>query len=142
MADADPPHEIGDGKSPGHGNVDPPDTDAVSKQIHNAEQQDHQKGEVGCKAKEPGWVGRAGQDNRANLVRDCAEAMPGREVAWLLGRKLVRSFFNACRDLGRHGLDYLARCVRQIEFASLPLSLPWLANSLFSITASQNKVYA
>src|SRR5438132_14209787 len=94
------------------------------------------------KAKEPGWVGRAGQDNRANLVRDCAEAMPGREVAWLLGRKLVRSFFNACRDLGRHGLDYLARCVRQIEFASLPLSLPWLVNSLFSITTSQHKVYA
>ena len=40
MADADPPDKVYDGESPGHRNVDPPDTDAHGKEIGGGVEQD------------------------------------------------------------------------------------------------------
>ena len=43
VADADPPHEVGDGEAPGHRDVDAPDADALDEQVDDDADEDQQQ---------------------------------------------------------------------------------------------------
>src|SRR5271154_2320421 len=70
MADADPPHEIGDGKAPTNGNIQSPDSDAAYEKNRHADQKQQRERESKEQAQQPRGGGFAAQNDRADFIRD------------------------------------------------------------------------
>src|SRR4029450_3211093 len=86
MANANPPDKVDNGKTPGHGNVDAPDSHTHGKQIGDGQQQDHDQEKGHPKAYEPAAWRAATEGNSADLISHRGVGIPGRQNggAWLL----------------------------------------------------------
>src|SRR5579872_4685211 len=77
MADADPPNEIDDGKSPTNGNIDSPNAYATNEKIADGIQQNHRNEERDAETEQPAVGHGPGQHDRTDLVGDRGKGMPG-----------------------------------------------------------------
>jgi hypothetical protein len=57
MSNPDPPHKIGDGKSPTHGLIDSPDADSFKKQVANGDEKDEKETKAHEKTDHPALGG-------------------------------------------------------------------------------------
>ncbi len=96
VTDANPPHEVDDGESPGDGDVDAPDAYALVEQVADGKQQQHDEGEGEAEADPPAARRPRGLHDCADLVGYRAEGVPRADD----GRRRERS--SVCGFV-RHG---------------------------------------
>jgi hypothetical protein len=89
VADADPPDEVDDVEAPAHGDVGPPQPDALEEEAGHGEEQQHQEREADREADEPAHGRPALEDDAADLVGDAAEVVAGLDEV-LAGRDGMR----------------------------------------------------
>src|SRR5262245_640622 len=87
MADADPPHEIDDVESPRHRDVDPKESYADEDQAGEGIQQHHHEEKRDGEAQVPAPSRPLTLHDRADLVRDRAERVPGTDHGWGISRR-------------------------------------------------------